>query len=68
MHTISCDPNALPKPFLRWAEGKTWLIKYLHKIKTTDFNNYHEPYLGGASTYFYLQPLGHSYLSDLNGD
>jgi DNA adenine methylase len=68
MHIISDQPSVLPKPFLRWAGGKTWLIKHLDKIKATTFNNYHEPFLGGASTYFYLHPSGHSYLSDLNED
>lgn len=54
------------KPFLRWAGGKTWLTKYLWNVKNTDFKNYHEAFLGGASTFFYLTPKNHSYLSDLN--
>lgn len=56
------------KPFLRWAGGKTWLLKYLKNIRSAKFNNYHEAFLGGAATYFYLQPTKHSYLSDLNGE
>lgn len=56
------------KPFLRWAGGKSWLIKHLSNIKITDFSNYHEPFLGGASTYFYLSPPKKSFLSDLNED
>ena len=56
------------KPFLRWAGGKTWLLKHLGNIKQTKYGNYHEAFLGGAATYFYLQPLAHSYLSDLNGE
>ncbi|RQO65188.1 DNA adenine methylase [Pedobacter sp. KBW06] len=63
---IAIDQNI--KPFLRWAGGKTWLLKYLKNIKNTKFNNYHEAFLGGAATYFYLQPNGHAYLSDLNGE
>ena len=31
-----------------------------------EFNNYHEVFLGGAATYFFLKPNGHAYLSDLN--
>lgn len=55
------------KPFLRWAGGKTWLIKYLGMIiGDTRFNNYHEPFLGGGSIFFTISPEGKSYLSDLN--
>lgn len=56
------------KPFLRWAGGKSWLIKHLGNVKVSKFNNYHEPFLGGGATFFFLQPQNHSYLSDLNSD
>ena len=55
------------KPFLRWAGGKNWLIKNLdHIVKDIKFNNYHEPFLGGASVYLAINPLNKAYLSDLN--
>ena len=60
--------NTYARPFLRWAGGKKWLIKHLNKVKNTQYNNYHEAFLGGASTFFYLNPRNHSYLSDLNGE
>ena len=57
------------KPFLRWAGGKSWLIKHLDQIIGDQiFNNYHEPFLGGGSIYFYLSPDNKAYLSDLNGE
>lgn len=57
------------KPFLRWAGGKSWLIKHLDTIiGNQQFNNYHEPFLGGGAVFLYLQPEKTAYLSDLNAD
>lgn len=57
------------KPFLRWAGGKTWLIKNMDLlIQNTEYNNYHEPFLGGSSFFLALDPTNVSYLSDLNED
>jgi DNA adenine methylase len=54
------------KPFLRWAGGKTWLKKHLSNLLPENgFNDYHEPFLGGGSVFFHLQPEN-SYLSDFN--
>lgn len=68
MKEISLVDEISVRPFLRWAGGKTWLIKHLKKIKNSNFNCYHEAFLGGGATYFYLRPKSHSYLSDLNGE
>lgn len=57
------------KPFLRWAGGKSWLIKHLDNIiGDQKFNNYHEPFLGGGAVFFYLNHTGISFLSDLNSE
>ncbi len=60
--------NNLAKPFLRWAGGKSWLVKHIQKLKTINYNNYHEPFLGGGATFFSISPPNQSYLSDLNAD
>jgi DNA adenine methylase len=60
------------KPFLRWAGGKRWLTNQIETIIPKDFNNYFEPFLGGASIYIYLKKRNliknSSFLSDANED
>lgn len=57
----------VPKPFLRWAGGKKWLIKHLDKItKDLNYNNYYEPFLGGGSIFLSMNPQDNIYISDLN--
>jgi DNA adenine methylase len=56
------------KPFLRWAGGKSWLTKYICQYIPQNYEQYHEPFLGGGAIYFYLKPKGKCYLSDLNAE
>ncbi|HCN82418.1 MAG TPA: DNA adenine methylase [Sphingobacteriaceae bacterium] len=65
MPQIDIEPKTI-KPFLRWAGGKSWLTKHLCIVKDLNFNNYHEGFLGGAATFFYINPKKESFLSDLN--
>lgn len=62
------DLTINPKPFLRWAGGKSWFLKELASLLPEGgFNNYVEPFLGGGSVFFHLQPE-QAYLSDLNSE
>lgn len=43
-------------PFLKWPGGKRWFTKHHADLLPENFNSYIEPFLGGGSVYFYLQP------------
>jgi len=58
-----------PRPFLKWAGGKTRLRKALLANTPKKFEDYYEPFLGGGAFFFTLyreQKLRQAYLSDLN--
>src|SRR5712692_501099 len=54
-------------PFLRWAGGKRQLRRILLKFLPQDISKrtYREPFLGGGSLFFALQPKA-AVLSDAN--
>lgn len=45
-----------PKPFLKWAGGKTQLLDELLKKVPEKTNRYIEPFIGGGAMFFALQP------------
>lgn len=70
--TENLETRINAKPFLRWAGGKSWLIKELESFLPPSFNNYHEPFVGGGSVFIHLKSTGRiknkAYLSDKNED
>lgn len=53
--------------FIRWAGGKSWLVSYVHGlIQGLEYNNYFEPFMGGASIFFSIEQKNLCYLSDFN--
>lgn len=59
------------RPFIKWAGGKSRLIEQYKPFLPTEFERYHEPFLGGGALFFYLAPMlqaqgKQAFLSDLN--
>ena len=54
-------------PFLKWVGGKRWFVRRYGYIFTEQYNRYIEPFLGGGSVFFHLQP-NRSILGDTNDD
>jgi DNA adenine methylase len=69
--TTGTDLKLLPRPFLKWAGGKTQLLTELRARIPRSWDpardHYHEPFLGAGALYFSLLPT-HAHLSDVNSD
>lgn len=57
------------KPFIRWAGGKSRLLKRILPHVPSEIENYYEPFLGGGAVFLACagRVSGRSYLADLNG-
>jgi len=59
----------IPRPFLKWAGGKTQIVDALLEHMPLVFNVYHEPFVGSGALFFRLyreRKIRHAVLSDLN--
>ena len=48
-HRAACSASLLPRPFLRWAGSKRWLLPQLIDLLPPSFNKYYEPFLGSGA-------------------
>ena len=58
-----------PRPFLKWAGGKSRLLSALARRVPEGFKSFHEPFLGGGALFFHLAGSGRlkrACLSDIN--
>ncbi|MCB1397522.1 MAG: Dam family site-specific DNA-(adenine-N6)-methyltransferase [Rhodobacter sp.] len=63
----TADRGTQSVPFLKWAGGKRWLMDRHKDAFPTFSGRYIEPFLGGGSVFFRLQPES-AILSDINED
>ncbi|WGV23604.1 DNA adenine methylase [Halotia branconii] len=59
--------EAYPRPFLKWAGGKSKLIKQYIPYLPKHYKTYYEPFLGGGAIFFHLQP-SQAILTDINSE
>ena len=52
-------------PFVKWAGGKTQLLKHLEDLLPDTFGTYYEPFIGGGAFLFDTQPQ-HAVINDIN--
>ncbi len=57
--------DTLPRPFLKWAGGKTQLLPQYAALFPTNYRTYYEPFLGGGAVFFNLMPKK-GCISDIN--
>lgn len=68
--TVSTEKDSItPGPFVKWAGGKSKLIKLYESFLPHSFQSYYEPFVGGGALFFYLynkKKIARAYLNDSN--
>lgn len=59
--------SKLPRPFLKWAGGKSRLLPQYVPYFPKSFKAYYEPFLGGGALFFHLLPQ-RAVLRDVNAE
>lgn len=62
---VSSDKFVRPKPFIKWAGGKTQLLPHLLERIPRKYDRYFEPFIGGGALFFKVTP-SKGYISDIN--
>jgi DNA adenine methylase len=62
---MSAGQRPVPRPFLKWAGGKTQLVPQFMRLIPRRYKRYHEPFVGGGALFFALRPQ-EAALSDIN--
>lgn len=52
-------------PVLKWAGGKTQLLKHIADKMPAEYDNYYEPFIGGAAVLFGISPA-QAFVNDVN--
>lgn len=52
-------------PVLKWAGGKTQLLEHITGNMPAEYNNYYEPFIGGAAVLFGISPT-QAFVNDVN--
>jgi DNA adenine methylase len=66
LNTVQQKVSVLP--FLKWAGGKSRLLQQYQKyFPKNNWKTYYEPFLGGGSVFFHLQPNS-AVITDINQD
>ena len=52
-------------PVLKWAGGKTQLLEHIAYSMPAEYNNYYEPFIGGAAVLFEVSPT-QAFINDVN--